>query len=204
MKLKKVYVLMSGDCSDCGIEGIFDSYDKAEEYIKYNAGYNLGNIKEYNLNELKSDMSEKLFVLRSKFDKIDFEVSEYGSFPMTYKDLMNRGQSFFMCRDPGVYFYISADTKERAIEVASERFRQVKAEDKLRYALLKDPISVEWVGHGSCINTYIHYHTGEVVLPYNSILAPDSIPKDLEPYLKVITMEELEARYKKEKKQKEK
>ena len=198
METKKVYVVTVGDYSDYHIKGIFDSREKAEEYINHSASSELNDIEEYNLNELKSDKGEKVFKLRSKFDEIDFHITGYGPDAAHYKDLMCRADSDGWIPNNDVIFYICADTRGRAIKIASERLRQVKAEEHFRYPLLRRSIGVKSNDYKKLIYPFVHYHTGEVVLPSYYSLIPGSIPKDLESHVKVITMEELVARYKKE------
>ena len=198
METKKVYVVTAGDYSDYHIKGIFDSREKAEEYINHSTDSDLNDIEEYNLNEPKPDKSEKVFTLRSEFDEIDFEVIGYKAAPNHYKDLMCRVYSNGWIPRNDVIFYICADTRERAIKIASERLRQVKAEEHFRYPLLRRSIGVKYDGYKQQTYPFVHYHTGEVVLPSNCTLVSYTVPKDLEPHVKVITMEELEARYKKE------
>lgn len=198
METKKVYVVTAGDYSDYHIKGIFDSREKAEEYINHSTDSDLNDIEEYNLNEPKPDKSEKVFTLRSEFDAIDFEVIGYKAAPNHYKDLMCRADSGGWIPRNDVIFYICSDTRERAIKIASERLRQVKAEEHFRYPLLRRSIGVKYNGYEQQIYPFVHYHTGEVVLPSKCTLVSYTVPKDLEPHVKVITMEELEARYKTE------
>lgn len=198
METKKVYVVTAGDYSDYHIEGIFDSREKAEEYINYSSDSDLNDIKEYNLNELKPDKSEKLFELRSGFDNIDFKVTGCMSNTMLYKDLMCFKASTSWGDEDQVVFFVRSETRERAIKIASERLRQVKAEEHFRYPLLRRAIMAKKFNSRIDLYPFVHYHTGEVVLPSCYSLIPGSIPKDLEPHVKVITMEELVARYKKE------
>ena len=127
MANKIIYVVTVGDYSDYHIKGIFDSREKAEEYINHSASTELNDIEEYNLNELKPDKGEKMFKLRSKFDEIDFRITGYGPNAAHYKDLMCRAESGGWIPSNDVIFYICADTRERAIKIASERLRQVKA-----------------------------------------------------------------------------
>lgn len=198
METKKVYVVTAGDYSDYHIKGIFDSREKAEEYINHSADSDLNDIEEYNLNELKPDKGEKVFKLRSKFDEIDFRITGYGPDAAHYKDLMCRVDSDGWTPSNDVIFYICTDTRERAIKIASERLRQVKAEEHFRYPLLRRSIGVKSNDYKKQIYPFVHYHTGEVVLPSYYSLIPGSIPKYLASHVKVITMEELVARYKKE------
>lgn len=199
METKKVYVVTSGDYSDYHIVGIFDSREKAEEYINHSANSDLNEIEEYNLNELP-DKSEKVFKLESEFDVIDFKVIGYGPESILYKDLMCRADNCGFGPRNVVVLFVCADTRERAIKIASERLRQVKVKEHFRYPLLRRPIGVRCNDYKKQIYPFVHYHTGEVVLPYYFSLIPGSIPQDLSPYVKVITMEELEERCKKERK----
>ena len=197
METKKVYVVTAGDYSDYHIAGIFDSREKAEEYINYSTYSDLNDIEEYNLNE-PPDKREKIFEIRSDFENIDCKIVGDSSEPMMYKDLMHIMNFGLGDRKQYIYFYICADTRERAIKIASERLRQVKAEEHFRFPMLRRLVGFRYYDSKVVEFPYIHYHTGEVVLPSNYSLIPGSIPKDLEPHVKVITMEELEARYKKE------
>lgn len=198
METKKVYVVTAGDYSDYHIVEIFDSREKAEEYVNHSTDSDLNDIEEYNLNEPKPDKSEKVFTLRSEFDEIDFEVTGYRAAPNHYKDLMCRVGDSGRGPFDFVVFYVCADTRKRAIKIASERLRQVKAEEHFRYPLLRRSIGVKYDGYKLQIYPFVHYHTGEVVLPSDCTLVSYTVPKDLEPHVKVITMSELKARYKKE------
>ena len=89
METKKVYVVTAGDYSDYHIEGIFDSREKAEEYINHSSNTELNGVDEWVLNELKPDKREKIFEIRSGFENIDCKIVGHSSEPMMYKDLMH-------------------------------------------------------------------------------------------------------------------
>ena len=198
MANKIIYAVTSGDYSGYQIEGLFSTQKKAEEYINHSSNTELNGVDEWVLNELKPDKGEKVFKLRSKFDEIDFHITGYGPDAAHYKDLMCRADSDGWIPNNDVIFYICADTRGRAIKIASERLRQVKAEEHFRYPLLRRSIGVKSNDYKKQIYPFVHYHTGEVILPSYYSLIPGSIPKDLASHVKVITMEELVARYKKE------
>lgn len=197
MEMKKVYVVTAGDYSDYHIVGIFDSREKAEEYINYSTYSDLNDIEEYNLNE-PPDKREKIFEIRSGFENIDCKIVGHSSEPMMYKDLMHIMNFGLGDRKQYIYFYICADTRDRAIKIASERLRQVKAEEHFRFPMLRRLVGFRYYNSKVVEFPYIHYHTGEIVLPEGYTLGIITIPKDLEPHVKVITMEELVERYKKE------
>lgn len=191
MKENKVYVVTAGEYSDYRIEGIFSSRKKAEEYINNSTKMYLNGIDEWILDEKKPDKREKIFSVISDFDKIDFHVYGREYYPIEYKDLMQ----YYIKWDKShnIRFYIYTDTRERAIKIASERLRQVKAEEHFRYPLLRRPVTTSY---GQDEFPFTHYHTGEIILEEDSIMAIENIPADYRSKLKVVTMEELKERYK--------
>lgn len=191
MKENKVYVVTAGEYSDYRIEGVFSSREKAEEYINHSTNPYLNGIDEWVLDEKKPDKGEKIFAVTSAFDKIDFHVSGREYYPIEYKDLIK----YYIKWDKShnIYFYIYTDTRERAIKIASERLRQVKAEEYFRYPLLRRPSTTSY---GREEFPLIHYHTGEIILEEDSMMVIENIPEYLKPKLKVVTMEELKERYK--------
>ena len=191
MKENKAYVVTAGEYSDYRIEGVFSSREKAEEYINHSTDQDLNGIDEWILDEKKPDKGEKIFRVTSAFDKIDFHVSGREYYPIEYKDLIQ----YYIKWDKShnTYFYIYTDTRKRAIKIASERLRQVKAEEHFRYPLLRRPVTTSY---GRDEFPLIHYHTGEIILEEDSKLAIENIPAGCRPKLKVVTMEELKERYK--------
>jgi len=190
MKENKVYVVTSGDYSDYEIDSIFSSREKAEEYINHSTNMGLNGIDEWVLDEKKPDKREKIFSVISDFDEIDFHVSgRY--YPIEYKDLMQYNSGWY--GGCNICFYIYTDTRERAIKIASERLRQVKAEEHFRYPLLRRPSTTSY---GREEFPLIHYHTSEIILEEDSKRAIENIPADYRSKLKVVTMEELKERYK--------
>lgn len=191
MKENKVYVVSSGDYSDYEIESIFSSREKAEEYINHSSNVGLNGIDEWVLDENKPDKRKKIFSVISAFDTIDFHVFGGGYYSIEYKDLMQCNSGWYGGCD--IRFYIYTDTRERAIKIASERLRQVKAEEHFRYPLLRRPSTISY---GLEKFPLIHYHTGEIILEEDSMMVIENIPADYRPKLKVVTMDELKERYK--------
>ena len=191
MKENKAYVVTAGEYSDYRIEGVFSSREKAEEYINNSTNMTLNGIDEWILDEKKPDKREKIFSVISDFDKIDFHVYGREYYPIEYKDLMQ----YYIKWDKShnIRFYIYTDTRERAIKIASERLRQVKAEEHSRYPILRRPATTIC---GQEKFPFTHYHTGEIILEEDSKRAIENIPADYRSKLKVVTMEELKERYK--------
>lgn len=191
MKENKAYVVTAGEYSDYRIEGVFSSREKAEEYINHSTDKDLNGIDEWVLDEKKPDKGEKIFRVTSSFDKIDFHVSGIEHYSIEYKDLMH----YYIDgnRNHNINFYIYTNTRDRAIKIASEQLRQVKAEEHFRYPLLRRPCYEYYTNQ---IYPTIHYHTGEIVWEKGCGHKFNDIPEDLKPKLKVVTMEELKERYK--------
>ena len=191
MKENKAYVVTAGEYSDYRIEGVFSSREKAEEYINHSTNPDLNGIDEWVPDEKKPDKGEKMFEVTSAFDKIDFHVSGREHYPIEYKDLMQ----YYIKWDKShnIHFYIYTDTRERAIKIASERLRKVKAEEHFRYPLLRRPVTTSY---GREEFPFTHYHTGEIILEEDSMMVIENIPADYRPKLKVVTMDELKERYK--------
>ena len=98
-----------------------------------------------------------------------------------------------------IYLCVSAVTRKQAIKVAAERIRFVKAEEYIKFPLLRRMCTVvtEDGYEKNVFPTYL-FDTGEVLLADNYTLVEYVLPEALEPTLKVIRMSEWEERCKKE------
>ena len=195
-KERKVYVITSGCYSCYHIKGIFDSREKADEYVNYSSDCELNDIEEWNLNELQLDRGEKTFELISDFESIGFEVSRCLESTSAFKDLMCLKSDRGWGSKDYIIFYVCADTRERAIKIASERLRQVKAEEYFRYPMLRKAITVNQYGQAERIFPFVHCCTGEIVLPTGCTLISNPIQGGYKPSVKIITMKELKGRLK--------
>ena len=131
MDKKKIYIVTSGDYSDYGINAVFSTKEKAEEFMD-TVGSD-SRIEEYSLDE-----------------PIKREVSIWGvTMEIGTKEVLNifpyeyRGKDIveFLPRDSyrseRLLFSIESDSKERAIKIASERFGAVIANENTIYPLLR-------------------------------------------------------------------
>lgn len=191
------YVVTEGCYSSKHIVGVFDSREKAEEYQKYSLDAEPNMIEEYGVNYMKPDKSEKLFRVYSAYDKVDFKVDPIGpeDLDMWEKDTVYiSGVNRFGDRF-NITFIVSADTRERAVKVAAERLAQVKAQEEIRYPLLRTKIPFSFDGRS--FNKYPVYlfHTGEIVVEEHLTLLKYVVPAPQRKLLKTVTSEELRERY---------
>jgi len=125
----KVYVVTYGLYSDYGIEAIFSTKEKAEEYLKnaaeigYEQGYSELNddILEYELDERNIDLNKKN-TYSCSFDPSDGKLDV---------NVMLRPDAFFKDQPETGYngdvsFYVKANTIESAKKIAREKAAMYK------------------------------------------------------------------------------
>lgn len=124
---KKIYIVTSGEYSDYGIDAVFTTKEKAVEYVEQH-GTNY-NVEEYVLDE---EVERKTQLWNVMFCVEDGELQEAN--PTSY----NRNKVVDTCnisdylRLGGKYyidFYVDADSMDRAVKIARERFASVKANE---------------------------------------------------------------------------
>lgn len=120
---KKIYVVTAGEYSDYRIEAVFSTEEKAYEYVQQN-GTDFC-IEEYNLDEE--------VVKETKLWAIEFEIESNRnkhSSPVTNMELKDTCKvTEYLSFKPYITFYVEAETMDRAIKIASERFASVKANE---------------------------------------------------------------------------
>lgn len=124
---KKIYIVTSGEYSDYGIDAVFTTKEKAVDYVEqHGTDYR---IEEYDLDEEVKKETQlwriELCVEDGKFDEAS---------PTSY----NRNElvdtcyifgSFGMKEKSYICFYVDADSMDRAVKIARERFAAVKANE---------------------------------------------------------------------------
>lgn len=131
-KKKIIYAVSSGSYSDYGIEALFDSKEKAEEYMKhfpkedYADSYN--EIEQYELNPLQDVIRKGLQFFRVWMDKDG-----------NAEDIRNEGASrgnyfqIILDRSTGVEYLnavVSARDKKHAIKIVNEYRTQLIAQNQ--------------------------------------------------------------------------
>lgn len=194
MSKQKVYILTDGDYSDYHVVGVFSTRELAEDYVNSSERYEMDRIDEWEMDELQPDKDRKLFLISSDFNNIDCRIVE-----KDYYETVKVADIVCYRGKGTIRLCVSAVTREQAIKVAAERIRFVKAEEHIKFPLLRRMCTVA-TQDGYEKNVYPTYlfHTGEVLLADNYTLVEYVLPEALEPTLKVIRMSEWEERCKKE------
>lgn len=124
---KKIYIVTSGEYSDYGIDTVFSTKEKAKAYIQQN-GTNY-NIEEYDLDEevekktqlwgvvFRVEDGKLLEAITRSYDKNEVVDTCYIS------DRLSSNKKCY------IRFYVDADSMDRAVKIASERFAAVKANE---------------------------------------------------------------------------
>ena len=124
---KKIYIVTSGEYSEYEINAVFSTKEKANAYIQQHGTYY--DIEEYDLDEeveKKTQLWSIVFCIENgKFDEAN---------PISY----NKNKEVDTCyveerfRDDKMYyiiFLVDADSMNRAVKIARERFAAVKANE---------------------------------------------------------------------------
>ena len=139
----KIYIVTSGEYSDYHIDAVFSTKKLAEDYIQqHGTDYR---IEKYNLDE-RIDRNTKLW--RVEFDIEDGKHTEAYVRDYVADDFRDTCQVLDCLRGPCIQFYVDADTMDKAVKIASERFAAVKANEYIWQRLTR-PYD-KWL----CLNIY--------------------------------------------------
>lgn len=122
---EKIYIVTSGRYSDYHICAVFSTKEKAEEYVQYHGTEH--RIEEYGIDEeIKRDVKLWYVIFGIK----DGEVIE--AFPTEYMaeercDTCIVEESWH--GELIIYFYVTSETYNKAIKIASERLAAIKSND---------------------------------------------------------------------------
>lgn len=125
--MNKVYAISSGSYSDYGINGMFTTREKAQEYIDKSVCKEELRIEEYILDELVKD---NLMPFCVEFNNGVIESIETPIYDFSIKNTFeNRVRIFPYEKDYEYYcdLYFRAKDKDHAIKIARERWGQIKA-----------------------------------------------------------------------------
>ena len=119
--MKKVYVVTEGCYSEYHISATFSTKEKAEEYIAYHGTEY--RIEEYSLDK-EFEREESVWCV-----SIDMQDGTASTFRYDYDCLEVNTCNIEEYRQDTIYFYVRADTSERAIKIAKEHLGAIKAND---------------------------------------------------------------------------
>jgi len=137
---KKIYIVTSGEYSDYEINAVFTTEQKAVDYVEQH-GTNY-NIEEYNLDE---EVEKKTQLWRIAFCVEDGKLQD--AIPTDYNrnEVVDTCYIFNTFKDY-ICFYIDADSMDRAVKIARERFAAVKANEYIWIRLTR-PYEIDRYNH---------------------------------------------------------
>lgn len=118
---KKIYIVTSGEYSDYEIDAVFTTREKAVDYVEQH-GTDC-NIEEYNLDE---EVEKRTQLWSIEFCVEDGKLCK--AYPTSYErsKVIDTCSIFFTFVKSYIRFYIDADSMDRAVKIARERFAAVK------------------------------------------------------------------------------
>ena len=141
---KKIYIVTSGEYSDYSIDAVFTTKEKAVEYVEqHGTDYN---IEKYNLDE---EVEKKTQLWYIDFGVESGKLSEACPTSYDINKVVDTCCIFdtFGYRKNELYirFYIDADSMDRAVKIARERFAAVKANEYIWLRLTR-PYELDMYG----------------------------------------------------------
>jgi len=122
--MNKVYVVTAGCYSDYHIVAVFSTKEKAEEYIAYHGTNNT--LEEY---ELDKELDREVSLWCVTFDLSDREETEASRTQDPWEERFADTCQINPYSHNIIYFYVYADTSERAIKIAREHLGAIIAND---------------------------------------------------------------------------
>jgi hypothetical protein len=124
---KKIYIVTSGEYSEYKINAVFSTKEKANAYIQQHGTYY--DIEEYDLDEeveKKSQLWSIVFCIENgKFDEANpISYNKNKEVDTCYvEERFGDGKMYY------IIFLVDADSMNRAVKIARERFAAVKANE---------------------------------------------------------------------------
>lgn len=123
---KKIYIVTSGEYSDYHIDAVFSTKEKAVDYVEQHGTYY--DIKEYDIDK---EVEKKAQLWQISFSVEDGKL--HGASPTSYNrnelvDTCSIYDTFLWCVSC-ICFYVDADSMDKAVKIASERFAAIKANE---------------------------------------------------------------------------
>lgn len=124
---KKIYIVTSGEYSEYEINAVFTTKEKAVDYVEQHGTYY--DIEEYDLDEeveKKSQLWSIVFCIENgKLDEASpIRYKENDKVDTCYvEERLGGGKMFY------IIFIVDADSMNRAVKIASERFAAVKSNE---------------------------------------------------------------------------
>ena len=126
MEVNKIYIVTSGCYSDYHIEAVFTTQDKADDYVQQHGMDYV--IEEYDIDE---EVTKQVQLWRVDFDINTKEISDAQPvfcYTDQYRDTCHVVQ-YLITGNELILFYVDADSMDRAVKIACERFDAIKSND---------------------------------------------------------------------------
>lgn len=141
---KKIYIVTSGEYSDYRIDAVFTTKEKAVDYVEqHGTRYD---IEEYDLDE---EVEKKTQLWSVEFSVEDGELYEANPTSRNRNEVVDTCSIFdYWEREKEksyIRFYIDADSMDRAVKIARERFAAVKA-NELIWLIITRPYEIDRYG----------------------------------------------------------
>lgn len=159
--MEKIYIVTSGEYSDYGINAVFSTKEKAQEFRQQH-GTDFS-IEVYDIDE-EVKKETKVWRVAIRFD--NFKVSN------CLAGLWGDGWDFDMKdtfeyhldwdNKEYIHLFIEADCMDRAIKIASERIAQIKANKDMLYAKAFTQVQDPFFKYSKSYPT-VYYKTGEIM-----------------------------------------
>lgn len=141
---KKIYIITSGEYSDYRINAVFTTKEKAVDYVEQHGTYY--NIEEY---EIDKDVEKKTQLWCIVFFVEDGNLSEAIPTSRNRNELVDTCYIFdtydYEKEKSFIRLYIDAESMNRAVKIARERFTAVKANEYIWLRLTR-PYDIDVVG----------------------------------------------------------
>ena len=159
--MAKIYIVTSGEYSDYGINAVFSTMKRAQEYRQqHGTGVS---IEVYDVDE---DVKKETKVWRVAIRFDNFKVSEClaGLWGDGFGSYMKDTFEYYLDWEDKEYIhlFIEADCMDRAIKIASERIAQIKANKDMLYAKAFTQVQDPFFKYSKSYPT-VYYKTGEIM-----------------------------------------
>jgi len=135
---KKIYIVTSGEYLDYSIHAVFSTKEKAEEYIQQcGTDYT---IEEYDLDK---EVEKKEHLWKIKFDKNGVATASPSFLIKEKTDVCFVSVSWYGERF--IHFHVDADSMDRAIKIARERYAAIRANSYI-WLRLTNPYETDGFG----------------------------------------------------------
>ena len=130
---KKIYIVTSGEYSDYTIERVFSTKEKANEYVQQHGS-------DYKVEVYVIDEEEKV-KKEEKIWKVEINIDNNSVIESIPRNFLRREEGtceyheYFL--NDVVDLYVKADSMDKAIKIAKERYFAIKANDYIWSTLTK-------------------------------------------------------------------